>query len=338
MHLLSMDFGLFGNNNSKPSINSGNNISGNLIPDANEDKDKHHYFIGAIIEDVNIIKKLKNLRKKLISKYNLKEFHMQNYITANFIYLGYFNIEIAKLYMKDIMSFLVKALTKNFSKLSCKMTNFKMEYDQVYYKIMLQFEAQNNILKDKIIPYLYKKGIEPVYGSKKYNAKPSIDIVHFKESDKIEEQKKKFGRKFKIIADFPTDMFVIDKLCLLQATPVKSRVGTPSTHDQLDFEKVAEYDYTFEGNTNNFKKNNNQRQNTTKPSVGINNSRTNNSNNVGINNSRTNNSNNVRRQNATKPSVGVNNSRTNNSNNVHRTIGVINGESNNNNFINVQPN
>jgi len=230
-----MDLGLFGNNNSKPSTNSGNNISGNLIPNANEDKDKHHYFIGAIIEDVNIIKKLKKLRKKLLTKYNLQEYHMQNYITANFIYLGYFTIEIAKLYMNDIMGFLVEALTKKFSKLTCKMTNFKMEYDQVYYKIMLQFEEQNNIIKDIVIPYLYEKGIEPVYGSKKYNNKPAIDLVYFKHSDKIEEQKKKFGRKFKIISDFPTDMFVIDKLCLLQATPVKSRAGTPSTHDQLDF-------------------------------------------------------------------------------------------------------
>ena len=65
-----MDFGLFGNSSTsvstanQPSLNSGNNISGSMIPNANEDKDKHHYFIGAIIDDINIIKKLRKLRKK----------------------------------------------------------------------------------------------------------------------------------------------------------------------------------------------------------------------------------------------------------------------------------
>ena len=284
-----MDFGIFGNTN--PTVNNNN--------------DKNHYFIGTIIEDENLVKRLKKVRKKLLNKYNLQDIHFPNLMMANYIYLGYFPLAVAKLYMDDIMNYLLKAISEKCSKLYCNISNFKLTYDQVYYKIMLQFQDKDNKLEDIIIPYLYQKGITPIYGQKKHNEKPTIDVVYFKESTKIKEQREKFGRKFKIIADYPSDTFVIDTLCLIQGTPIKSRVGTPSTHDPMEFEKVKNYEFSLSGKNNNMNstKNRNKSNNET-----LMNNRSNNSGNRSNNKS-------GNKSNNNRTLVNNNRSRSNNSGN-----------------------
>ena len=74
----------------------------NLINDS-----KHHYYIGCVINDEILIEKLKVIRKKLINKYDIQELHFPNLVSSNLIYLGYFNLSIAKLYMDKIIRFLV---------------------------------------------------------------------------------------------------------------------------------------------------------------------------------------------------------------------------------------
>jgi hypothetical protein len=298
-----MDFGIFGN--TKPTENNNN--------------DKNHYFIGTIIEDENLVKRLKKVRKKLLNKYNLQDIHFPNLMMANYIYLGYFPLAVAKLYMDDIMNYLLKAISEKCSKLYCNISNFKLTYDQVYYKIMLQFQDKNNKLEDIIIPYLYQKGITPVYGLKKHNEKPTIDVVYFKESTKIKEQREKFGRKFKLIADYPSDTFVIDTLCLIQGTPIKSRVGTPSTHDPMEFEKVKNYEFSLSGKNNNMNstKNRNKSNNETLMNNRSNNSgnRSNNSGNRSNNSGNRSNNNSGNKSNNNRTLVNNNRSRSNNSGN-----------------------
>lgn len=175
-----MDFtGLFTGKTNTSLNNTKDNIS------------KNHYFIGSVINDDILIEKLKLVRKKLISKYSIKELHYPNIISTNLIYLGYFTMDVAKLYMEKIISYLCKSVTNNLPKMECSIKNFKMTYDQTYYRIMLQLEDNKSSLKNIVIPYLQKKGIENIYGNKKYEQKSSIDIIYFKESKKIEEQKKK---------------------------------------------------------------------------------------------------------------------------------------------------
>ena len=197
----------------------------NLINDS-----KHHYYIGCVINDEILIEKLKVIRKKLINKYDIQELHFPNLVSSNLIYLGYFNLSIAKLYMDKIIRFLVDSVVQKYEKLECKLTNFKLIYDQTYYKIMIQLEDDNNHLK-KIINFLQKRGVEPVYGNKKYERKASMDMLYFKKSEKIEVQKKKFGKKFKLMGiDLPIDKFLFDELVLIQGTPLITRRGTPSIH------------------------------------------------------------------------------------------------------------
>ena len=202
----------------------------NLINDS-----KHHYYIGCVINDEILIEKLKVIRKKLINKYDIQELHFPNLVSSNLIYLGYFNLSIAKLYMDKIIRFLVDSVVQKYEKLECKLTNFKLIYDQTYYKIMIQLEDDNNHLK-KIINFLQKRGVEPVYGNKKYERKASMDMLYFKKSEKIEVQKKKFGKKFKLMGiDLPIDKFLFDELVLIQGTPLITRRGTPSIHDSMDY-------------------------------------------------------------------------------------------------------
>ena len=323
-----MDFtGLFTGKNNTSSIGTKNNIS------------KNHYFIGSVINDDILIEKLKLVRKKLISKYSIKELHYPNIISTNLIYLGYFTMDVAKLYMEKIISYLCKSVTNNLPKMECSIKNFKMTYDQTYYRIMLQLEDNKSSLKNVIIPYLQKKGIENIYGNKKYEQKSSIDIIYFKESKKIEEQKKRFKRKFKILLDYPLDKFIIDKLVLIQGTPVITRSGTPSTHDQLDYKVIKEYEYEFKGSNNsNMNQKNNLNNNSNNKNNNVN--KNTNANNANVNRNKNNNVNNVngnvnRNTNNRNRNVSANNRNTN-VNNINRNAN--NGNTNNNRNVNVNRN
>ncbi len=178
-----------------------------------------------------------------------------------------------------------------------------------------------------IIPFLHKNGVERIYGNKRHESKSSIDVIYFKNSKKIQEQKKKFGRKFKIMLDYPIDKFIINKLSLIKGTPLTSRSGTPSTHDQMDFEVVKDYQFDFSGNNNvgnNGPMNNNVVNNAPRNNNVVNNAPRNN--NVG---------NNVPRNNNVGNNAPTNNSSRNNNalrNNSSRNNNM--GSTNLNNLIN----
>ena len=216
----------------------------NLLTDKSnleQNKEKSHYFIGNVLNNKKLIIKLKNLNQQLRTKYKLQESHVNNLITTNLIYLGYFDIETAQVYMNDIFQYLLKSVTTKFAPLECNITNFNIDRDSSFFKIMLQYKDTNNYLEKIIIPYLYQNGIVPVLGNKRYSRRGSIDCVFFKDSNIIK------SKKFRIMTDFPKETFEINNLCLIKGTPTKVRSGTPSIHDQLSYEVVKEYVYNFDG-------------------------------------------------------------------------------------------
>ena len=206
-----------------------------------QNKEKSHYFISNVLNNKNLIVKIKNLNQKLRTKYKLQESHYNNLITTNLIYLGYFDIETAQIYMNDIFQHLLKTVSEKFAPLDCNITNFKLDRDSSFFKISLQYKDKNNYLEKIIIPYLYENGIIPVLGNKRYNRRGTIDCIFFKHSDIINH------KKYRIKDEIPNETFEINNLCLLKGTPVKVRSGTPSIHDQMSYEVVKEYKYDFNG-------------------------------------------------------------------------------------------
>ena len=224
--------------------NSSNSTNNNM------NDEKHHYFIANIIDDIRIVQKLQKMRKKLINKYKLEHYHYPNIITGNLIYIGYFDQKVAQLFMKDIMSFLLNSISNKFGKLYCKFNDIKTNFDGSYFKIYLEFDDNKESLKQIILPYLFEKGIKPIFKNRSQNKKAYVNMIYTKgKPEKIANLQNKFKDKFQIKIDYPFDTFTIDKLCLLKGTPSKSRSGAPSTHDQMDFEKVADYEFDFKGST-----------------------------------------------------------------------------------------
>jgi len=224
--------------------NSSNSTNNNM------NDEKHHYFIANIIDDIRIFQKLQKLRKKLINKYKLEHYHYPNIITGNLLYIGYFDQKVAQIFMKDIMSYLLNSISKKFGKLYCKFNGIKTHFDGSYFKIYLDIEDNEKSLQQIILPYLFEKGIKPVFKNRNQNKKAYVNLIYTKgKPEKIVNLQDKFKDKFQIKIDYPFDTFTIDKLCLLKGTPSKSRSGAPSTHDQMDFEKVADYEFDFKGST-----------------------------------------------------------------------------------------
>lgn len=197
--------------------------------------DKFHFFIGNIFNNEEQIQLLKNIQKKIRKKYGLKEPHWNNKFFTNLIYIGYFNNKTASLYMENIISPLLNAISSNFDVLECNYTNFKIDYDKTFYKISLKFNDINNYLENIIIPYLHENAILPIY-DKKYILKPSIDLIYYKDSYKL-------LNKDHLNIEIPKDKFYIDHISLIKGTPVKYRVGTPSLHDQMILEEVSKYTF-----------------------------------------------------------------------------------------------
>ena len=213
-----------------------------LNPTQEQNTEKSHYFIGNVLDNKNLIIKLKNLNKKMKKSFQLQESHHNNLFTSNLIYLGYFDYSTAQLYMNDIYQYLLTSVSKKFSPLDCQITNFKIDRDSTYFKIALQYKDQHDYLSQTIIPYLYQKGVVMVLGNKKFDRRGTIDCIFFKHSNIIK------SKKFRIKMNVPTDEFAIQNLCLIKGTPVKLRSGTPSIHDQMTYEVMSEYNYPFQGN------------------------------------------------------------------------------------------
>ena len=197
-------------------------------------KDKSHFFIGNIFDESIQIRQLVNLRKKLRNKYKLKEPHWNNKFFTNLIYLGYFDNITVNMYMENIITPLLVALSDKINVLNCNFTQFKIEFDKTFYKISLKINDENNLLENIIVPYLYDNAISPIYNKKKIMYKPSVDLLYYKSSSRLHS-------KNDISVQVPLDMFKIKHLSLIKGTPVKYRPGTPSLHDQMNIEEIFRY-------------------------------------------------------------------------------------------------
>lgn len=207
-----------------------------------EIKDKYHFFIGNFIKDHVQISILKDLKKKLRAQYKIDYASSYDnfFLCFKNIYIGYMTNKDADVYMKNILSPLLNTIKNNIGKLNCHYTRFKLKYVKNYIRISLEYEDENNILSNVIIPYINKNGVEPVYDRKIENSKPSIELIYMKPNQLIP------NTQTEISINVPTETFVIDKLSLIRGGLTKLRSGTPSKHDQLIFNNVRHYTFNFE--------------------------------------------------------------------------------------------
>lgn len=197
--------------------------------------ENNHFFIGNIFNDINQIKTLKLIQKKLRKKYGLKNYHFNNKFYGNLIYIGYLSNETAKLYMNNIFNSLLTAISKNINILECNYNAFKITYDKSYYKISLDFTDINNKLQNIIIPYLFKYGIQPIFPNRKNTYSPIVDIIYYKNSPTLESKGNKINMQV------PSNTFIFDHLSLIKGKGVRVRSGIPSLHDQMILEEVVKY-------------------------------------------------------------------------------------------------
>jgi hypothetical protein len=225
-------------NNKKP-----NQIVKQNIPTSYpEIKDKYHFFIGNFIRDHVQISILKELKKKLRSQYKIDSRNSYDnfFLCFKNIYIGYMTNKEADYYMNNILSYLLNTIKQNIKKLVCHYTRFKLKYVKNHIRISLEYEDENNLLSNVIIPYINKKGIEPIYDRKIEISKPSIELIYMKPNQLIPNTHTEINIKV------PTETFVIDKLTLIRGGLTKLRSGTPSKHDQLIFNNVRHYSFNFE--------------------------------------------------------------------------------------------
>ena len=207
-----------------------------------EIKYKYHFFIGNFIKDHVQISILKDLKKKLRAQYKIDYASSYDnfFLCFKNIYIGYMTNKDADVYMRNILSPLLNTIKNNIGKLNCHYTRFKLKYVKNYIRISLEYEDENNILSNVIIPYINKNGVEPVYDRKIENSKPSIELIYMKPNQLIP------NTQAEININVPTETFVIDKLSLIRGGLTKLRSGTPSKHDQLIFNNVRHYSFNFE--------------------------------------------------------------------------------------------
>lgn len=207
-----------------------------------EIKDKYHFFIGNFIKDHVQISILKDLKKKLRAQYRIDYASSYDnfFLCFKNIYIGYMTNKDADIYMKNILSPLLNTIKNNIGKLNCHYTRFKLKYVKNYIRISLEYEDENNVLSNVIIPYINKNGVEPIYDRKIENSKPSIELIYMKPNQFIP------NTQAEITINVPTKTFVIDKLSLIRGGLAKLRSGTPSKHDQLIFNNVRHYSFNFE--------------------------------------------------------------------------------------------
>jgi hypothetical protein len=207
-----------------------------------KNKDKYHFYIGNIFHDENQIKMLKNIQKKLIKKYKLKEYHWNSKFCLNLIYLGYLDQATAYKYMDNIVNNLLIAISERFNSLDCDYVEYKTDYDKSFYKISLKISDTNNYLENIIIPYLHENAIIPIYEKKRYILKPSIDLIYYKKSNILGDRRD--GIKIMV----PPEKFKIDHFSLLKGSSTRIRTGTPSTHNQMNLEEVQKYYFPLNNN------------------------------------------------------------------------------------------
>ena len=207
-----------------------------------EIKDKYHFFIGNLIKDYVQISILKDLKKKLRTQYKIdNQSSYDNYMLCfKNIYIGYMTDKEAEYYMTNILSYLLNTIKQNIKKLTCHYTRFKLKKVKNHIRISLEYEDENNLLSNVIIPYINKNGVEPVYDRKIENSKPSIELIYMTKYNELIPT-----TDTKINIKVPTETFVIDKFTLIRGVLNKIRTGTPSKHDQLSFTNVRHFDFNL---------------------------------------------------------------------------------------------
>lgn len=201
---------------------------------------KRHYFIGYILQDQTQIQLLTNIQKELIAKYALRNYYLNfhNQFVTRYVYLGYLTQDVAVKYMDHIMSPLCTQVTKKFPILNCHYTKIRPKIEKTVSWVSIFYDDQNQYLRNIIIPFLDKKGIQDIYPKRFTNYQPMIDLIHFKEGQ--------ISRKTHIDIPVPTQTFFIDHLSLLSAKPTQAKMGYQSIHDNLSYEEEAKYYFPFQ--------------------------------------------------------------------------------------------
>jgi len=230
------------NNNSGEEINENNNIKqrDNVNPISTKipmnviNRNRAHYFIGNMLKNMEQIRLLNNIKRRILKTYKLKNYHVNFPFCSNLIYLGYFEESTINLYMENLISKLLNALVERIRPLVCRYTRYSISSDKSYYKIGLEYNDINNFLTKIIIPYLVNYGFKPIYEVDTFS-NPIINL-YFYQSSKIQPQEQ-------ISVFIPTDTFTINNLSLIKGTSTKVRTGTPSLHDPMHFEELQTFTF-----------------------------------------------------------------------------------------------
>jgi hypothetical protein len=218
--------------------------------------DKHHYFIGSIIQR-NDIKELQNIQR-LLKNPLFKNPRWSLPFHTRYVYLGYVDSSVAVEMMNRIFHPLCLAIAEKYGKLHC--TYEKIKYRSKYSKASKSLNANNqkdsgikiisaeykddgNILNNIIIPYLKKEGLKKVYSVESKPEKPHIDLLYGNCNMATYHQIRKSAPTIR----FSPKGFEINHLCLIKGTSYdhKSR----SKYDRLNIETVREFYYPLHGTT-----------------------------------------------------------------------------------------
>lgn len=205
-------------------------------------KKRYHFFLGNVFTNPSeyklINKILHNLRLPRDPRKKIKKLHWNNRFFVNLIYLGYLQESVAKEYMDNIFSVLIKELTSRINVLDCNYYDFKIKSDGSYNKVSINCNDSANTLEKIIVPYLHKNGVLPIYPNKKNILKPVIDVFHYKDDIKIDEETIE-----EIKSLLQNESFKLDHISLIKGEPIDIRSGTPSIHDRMNIEEVVGYKY-----------------------------------------------------------------------------------------------
>jgi len=203
-------------------------------------KKRYHFFLGNVFtnpSDYKVINKiLHNLRLPNDPRKKLKKLHWNNRFFLNLIYLGYLQESVAKEYMDNIFSNLLKELVTRINVLQCEYYDFKIKFDGSYKRVSIKFNDENNTLEKIIVPYLHKNGILPIYPTKTNILKPTIDIFHYKDDIEIDEETIE-----EIKSLLKNESFKLDHISLIKGESIDIRSGTASIHDRMNIEEVSGY-------------------------------------------------------------------------------------------------
>ncbi len=142
-------------------------------------------------------------------------------------------------YMNNILNMLLISLSKNINKLVCNFTKFKVDHVKDYLRISLEYKDENDVISNIIIPYIHKYGLFPIYNKKSIDLKPKIELLYTKPSMKLKDTSSEINMRI------PQESFDINNISLIRGTVIKTRSGTPSQHDNMNFEEVKNYKFNL---------------------------------------------------------------------------------------------